>query len=139
MCFLVHACDISNPAQPFEDFREWGLRIQQEFVDLYDAEIDLRKIYGAAEGAQDAANGQMEKGGSGGSNNRAVVAPPEYLNYKSYKGFAMGQAGFAKTFVLPTWRSIGTLIPKLQFLVERIEQNIAIYEEIAKKEWDYWH
>ena len=41
MSFIVHACDISNPVQKFEDFRDWGLRIQQEFVDLYDAEKDL--------------------------------------------------------------------------------------------------
>ena len=42
MAFIVHACDISNPVQNFEDFRDWGLRIQQEFVDLYDAENDLQ-------------------------------------------------------------------------------------------------
>ena len=41
MSFIVHACDISNPVQKFEEFRDWGLRIQQEFVDLYDAEKDL--------------------------------------------------------------------------------------------------
>ena len=27
MSFVVHCCDISNPIQPFEDFRDWGLRI----------------------------------------------------------------------------------------------------------------
>ena len=27
MSFVVHCCDISNPTMPFEDFKDWGLRI----------------------------------------------------------------------------------------------------------------
>ena len=35
MRILVHSCDISNPAMKFEDFKPWGLRITQEFDDLF--------------------------------------------------------------------------------------------------------
>lgn len=46
MSFVVHCCDISNPIQPFDDFRDWGLRIVQEFNDCYDAELHLQKLRG---------------------------------------------------------------------------------------------
>ena len=101
--------------------------MQQEFVDLYDAEIDLQKIYGAAP----TSTGDMTSNDSH-NNSRAIAAPAAFLNYTSYKGFAMGQAGFAKTFVLPTWKSIAVLIPSFQYLVQRIEDNIAKYKEIAE-------
>jgi hypothetical protein len=35
MKVLIHTCDISNPSMPFADFKEWGLRICQEFDDLF--------------------------------------------------------------------------------------------------------
>ena len=82
--------------------------MQQEFVDLYAAEQDLQTIYG-----------DEKMGGANG-----VASPLPFLQYVNYKGFAQGQAGFAKTFVLPTWESLARLMPRLQFLVDRINQNI---------------
>lgn len=32
-----------------------------------------------------------------------IVGPPPFMNYTDYKGFAIGQAGFSKTFAVPTW------------------------------------
>jgi len=41
MSAVLHAADISNPAMPFKDFRDWGLRMCQEFDDLWNVEQDL--------------------------------------------------------------------------------------------------
>ena len=90
MSFIVHACDISNPVQKFEEFRDWGLRIQQEFVDLYDAEKDLQVLFG-----------DEKIGGANG-----ISAPLPFLKYFDYQGFAKGQVSFTRTFVLPTWESL---------------------------------
>jgi hypothetical protein len=38
MKLLVHTCDISNCIMDFKGFKQWGLRITQEFDDLYVAE-----------------------------------------------------------------------------------------------------
>ena len=111
MSFIVHACDISNPVQKFADFRDWGIRITQEFQDVYDSELDLQKIYGD------------EKSGAGG-----VASPLPMFKYKDYKSFAGGQVFFTKAFVLPTWQILVRLLPRIGHLVTNIEQNIAAYQ-----------
>ena len=42
--------------------------------------------------------GDEKTGGATG-----VPGPPPFMKYSDYKGFAMGQANFAKTFALPAW------------------------------------
>ena len=44
MKVLVHTCDISNPSLAFEDFREQGLRVCQEFDDQFVAEKSLVEV-----------------------------------------------------------------------------------------------
>ena len=75
---LVHACDISNPTMNFKDFREWGLRITQEFDDLFYAETDLKEL-----------RGDTDEG---------ATAPLPFLEYKGYIGFCKGQIGFTSKF-----------------------------------------
>ena len=81
MAFIVHASDISNPIQKFENFKSWGIRIAQEFNDLYEAELDLQKIYG-----------DEKSGGAQG-----IAAPLPFLKYDqkgndelNFKVFAKG-------------------------------------------------
>jgi hypothetical protein len=75
MRVVVHACDISNPTMNFADFKEWGLRITQEFDDLFVAEKHL-------------------------SETRGTAGPLPFLEYKGYKGFCFGQIGFTSKFTL---------------------------------------
>jgi hypothetical protein len=75
MKILVHACDLTNASMKFDNFRQWGLRITQEFDDLFVAEKDLNEIRGT-----DGAHG--------------CTPPLPFLEYKNYKGFCMGQIGF---------------------------------------------
>ena len=49
MSSIMHAADISNPAMPFKEFRDWGLRMAQEFDDLWHVEQDLHNKTGSAE------------------------------------------------------------------------------------------
>jgi len=75
MKLLVHTCDISNAAQQFNKFKQWGLRISQEFDDCFVAETDLsarlgtEKAYGCA-------------------------PPLPFLKWSNYKGFCQGQINF---------------------------------------------
>ena len=78
MSAIIHACDISNPTMKFEEFRTWGLRIIQEFNDLWVAENDLHLKYG-------------------------TPAPHDFLKWSTYDNFKKGQAFFTKTFVSPIW------------------------------------
>ena len=96
MSFLVHACDISNPTMIFEDFREWGIRITQEFQDLFNAENDL-----------------VELKGDENSGPYGVTRPLPFLEYKNWKGYCMGQVGFTKTFVVPLWELLAKIDHKL--------------------------
>ena len=41
MSGLMHAADISNPTMKFNEFRDWGLLINQEFDDTFTVETDL--------------------------------------------------------------------------------------------------
>jgi len=41
MSGLMHAADISNPTMNFNEFRDWGLLINQEFDDTFTVETDL--------------------------------------------------------------------------------------------------
>ena len=66
---IVHACDISNPTMPFEAFRAWGLRITQEFDDVFFAEKDLHET-------------------------RGTEKPLPFLEWGGYKAFCKGQIGF---------------------------------------------
>ena len=74
MRHVVHACDISNPTMNFEDFREWGLRITQEFDDLYVSETELKQLRGTPD-------------------------PLPFLKYSNYKGFCGSQIGFTSKFL----------------------------------------
>jgi cAMP-specific phosphodiesterase 4 len=69
MSSIVHACDISNPTMQFEDFREWGLRITQEFDDLFNAETNLKE-------------------------QRNTPDPLPFMKYNGYEAFKNGQIGF---------------------------------------------
>lgn len=88
--------------------------MQQEFQDCYDAEYDIINMWASFEHEQ--------------SDGKLVQPPAPYLKYQDYKSFARGQINFTKAFVLPTWTKIATLLPWMQFCVDRIHENIKIYE-----------
>lgn len=70
MSLLTHACDISNPTMHYEDFREWGIRITQEFDDIFTAETDLH-------------------------NTKGTAPPLPFMKWVNYNGFCSSQVGFA--------------------------------------------
>lgn len=103
---LVHAADLSNPVRPFNMSRSWAERISIEFNDQVARE-------------------------------QALGMPVlSFMMTADEKAFCKNECGFASFVVGPMWRGIANVYPNLVFLVEQLDDNLAIWkkriEEIDK-------
>jgi len=96
---IIHACDIGNPCQKFENYMYWSTLVSQEF--------DTQ------------AKSEQKK---------SVEVTTIFL-YKNLPGFYGGQIFFSKILVLPLWEQINVLFKGIEETVENLKMNLKRLEE----------
>lgn len=99
---LLHAADLSNPVRPFELTRSWAIRISEEF------------------------NAQVEK------EKRLGLPVLGFMMIPDEIALCKNEIGFTYHVVAPMWRSLSDLYPNVQFLVEKLDKNIANWKKFLE-------
>jgi len=100
---LVHCADLSNPAKPFPQAREWALRISQEFRNQVEAE---------------------EK--------RGLPVTPFMVGLEEEQKVYKQETGFIGFVVKPLWEAFNRIVEgQCDEQVANLEENLARYKELA--------
>ena len=103
MIMLMKACDISNPAKPFDLSRKWGINVMEEFY---------------RQGDEERAQG--------------LDVTPMFDRDKKVQ-LAKSQIGFIQFVAGPFFNRVATCFPQLVFLNENVKSNVSRWNDVLEQ------
>ena len=103
MIMLMKACDISNPAKPYDLSRKWGINVMEEFY---------------RQGDEERAQG--------------LDVTPMFDRDKKVQ-LAKSQIGFIQFVAGPFFNRVATCFPQLVFLNENVKSNVSRWNDVLEQ------
>nr|7D7P_A Chain A, Phosphodiesterase [Salpingoeca rosetta] len=102
LAVLLHTADLHNPIKPFESNKRWSARLQKEFNNQVELEAKMN------------------------------LPSLPFMRGNDEESLAKGEIGFINFVVKPWHQQLSQAFPKLDFLLDTIDANLAEWKAIAE-------